>query len=123
MSASVDGGALVYLSSKIAGVAGFFPIGGTSEASPEFAGIVAIADQVAGHGLGYIDPALYAMETANDAGLVDVTTGNNTVTFPQGGATPHTVRGFAAVVGYDLSSGVGTVNAALFVPELAHAVG
>jgi hypothetical protein len=32
------------------------------------------------------------------------------------------VRGWAAVDGYDLSSGVGTINAALFIPELVDAV-
>jgi subtilase family serine protease len=117
MSASVDGGALVYLSSKIVGAAGFYPIGGTSEASPEFAGIVAIADQVAGKSLGYIDPALYAMEAAKDAGLVDVKTGNNTVSFTQNGKS-YTVTGYSAVAGYDMASGLGTVNAAEFVPEL-----
>jgi hypothetical protein len=47
-----------------------------------------------------------------------VTSGGNTVSFPQGGKL-HTVRGFRAGRGYDLASGVGTVNAALFVPELA----
>jgi subtilase family serine protease len=122
MSAAVNGAALVYLSPAAAqGPAGFYLIGGTSEASPEFSGIIAIADQLAGHGLGLINPALYAMEAAGAPGLVDVTTGNNTVTFPQNGAT-HTVHGFAAVDGYDLASGVGTVNAALFVPELVAAV-
>lgn len=122
MSAAVNGAALVYLNANAAqGTAGFYLIGGTSEASPEFAGIIAIADQMAGHGLGLINPALYAMEAAGAPGLVDVTAGNNTVTFAQSGAT-HTVRGFAAVSGYDLSSGVGTVNAALFVPELVAAV-
>jgi subtilase family serine protease len=51
MSAAVDGSALVYLDAKVgAGPAGFFLIGGTSESSPLFAGIVAIADQWAGHG-------------------------------------------------------------------------
>jgi hypothetical protein len=50
-----------------------------------------------------------------------VTNGTNTVTFPQG-ASNHTVRGWSAVSGYDLSSGVGTVNA-LFIPELVKAVG
>jgi hypothetical protein len=38
--------------------------------------------------------------------------------FGQNGTT-YTVRGFAARKGYDLVSGVGTVNAAYFVPELA----
>lgn len=52
--------------------------------------------------------------------LVDVTGGTNTVTFPQRGGV-HTVLGWDAVKGYDLSSGAGTINAALFVPELAAA--
>ena len=34
-----------------------------------------------------------------------------------------TVQGYHAVPGYDLASGVGTVNAALFVPELVQAAG
>jgi subtilase family serine protease len=123
MSAAVNGAALVYLNATAAqGPGGFYLIGGTSEASPEFSGIIAIADQMAGHGLGLINPALYSMEAAGDPGIVDVTNGTNTVVFPQNGAT-HTVRGWSAVSGYDLSSGVGTVNAALFIPELVKAVG
>jgi subtilase family serine protease len=123
MSAAVDGAALVFLDAEAAqGPAGFYLIGGTSEATPEFAGIVAIADQVAGHGLGLINPALYQMEAAHDPGIVDVTAGTNTVTFPQGGSV-HTVRGWDAVNGYDLASGVGTIDAAQFVPELVAAVG
>ena len=122
MSAAVDGAALVFLDAQAAqGPAGFYLIGGTSEATPEFSGIVAIADQVAGHGLGLINPALYQMEAAHDPGIVDVTGGTNTVTFPQGGSE-HTVRGWDAVNGYDLSSGVGTIDAAQFVPELVAAV-
>ena len=35
--------------------------GGTSEASPIFSGIVALADQVAHHRLGLINPGLYLM--------------------------------------------------------------
>lgn len=118
MSAAVDGSALVYLNAELgAGPAGFYLIGGTSESSPEFAGIVAIADQVAGRGLGLINPYLYQMAGAHDPGIVDVTAGTNTVTFPQG-ANMHTVKGFDAVNGYDLSSGVGTIDGARFVPDL-----
>jgi subtilase family serine protease len=123
MSAAVNGSALVYLDKKAGGgSAGFFLIGGTSEASPEFAGIIAIADQAAGHGLGLLNPALYRMDAASAAGIVDVTSGNNSVTFKQGGAT-HTVNGFSARPGYDLTTGIGTINAALFVPELVAASG
>ena len=121
MSAAVDGAALVFLDKGAAqGPAGFYLIGGTSESSPEFAGIVAIADQWAGHGLGLLNPALYRMEAAGKPGIVDITAGNNTVTFPQGGST-HTVPGFNAGTGYDLASGVGTINGAKFVPELVRA--
>jgi subtilase family serine protease len=122
LSAAVDGAALVFLDADAAqGPAGYYLIGGTSEASPEFSGIVAIADQMAGHGLGLINPALYQMEAAHDPGIVDVTGGTNTVTFPQGGSE-HTVRGWDAVNGYDLSSGIGTIDGAQFVPELVAAV-
>ena len=100
--------------------AGWIPTCGTSEATPLFAGIVALADQVAGHPLGLINPALYQLAAAGAPGIVDVRSGNNTVSFSQGGQQ-YTVRGFAATRGYDLASGVGTVNAAYFVRELAFA--
>jgi hypothetical protein len=44
------------------------------------------------------------------------------VSFRQGGRT-HRVRGFSAGSGYNLAAGLGTVNAADFVPELAHLAG
>jgi len=117
MSGACDGGADMYQS--FAGQpAGWYPTCGTSEATPEFAGVVALADQVAGHRLGLVNPYLYEMSLLRAPGLVDVLRGNNTVSFEQGGKW-HTVRGFSARPGYDLASGVGTVNAALFVPELA----
>jgi hypothetical protein len=84
--------------------------------------VVALADQVAGHPLGLINPALYAMSARRAPGIVDVISGNNTVSFTQGG-TLHRVTGFSTLPGYDLVSGVGTVNAARFVPELAAAAG
>jgi subtilase family serine protease len=95
---------------------------GTSEATPLFAGIVALADQEAGHSLGLINPDLYAMLANHAPGLVDVTQGNNTVSFWQNNKL-YKVWGYRAGPGYDLVSGVGTVNAALFVPELAQAAG
>jgi subtilase family serine protease len=100
--------------------AGWYVACGTSEATPLFAGIVALADQVAHHSLGLINPALYKLLAEHAPGLVDVTKGNNTVAFTQNG-TLFTVKGFSAGPDYDLASGVGTINAALFVPELARA--
>jgi hypothetical protein len=53
---------------------------------------------------------------------VRVTSGNNTVSFRQGGRI-RTVPGFSARPGYDLAAGLGTVKAAYFVPELARLAG
>jgi subtilase family serine protease len=119
MSGACNGSADMYQS--FAGQpAGWYPTCGTSEATPEFAGIVALASQVAGHSLGLINPALYTLSGQRAPGIQDVTSGNNTVTFTQDGTT-STVTGFSARPGYDLASGVGTVWAPLFVPELAYA--
>jgi subtilase family serine protease len=121
MNAACNGAVDTYASYGGAPV-GWTPTCGTSEATPLFAGIVALADQVAGHPLGLINAALYKLSAERAPGIVDVTSGNNTVSFSQGGRE-HTVRGFGARRGYDLASGVGTVNALYFVPELARLAG
>ncbi len=102
--------------------AGWYPTCGTSEATPLFSGVVALAAQVAGHSLGLVNPALYQLSAERAPGVVDVTSGNTTVSFTQNGQT-YTVPGASATKGYDLASGVGTVNGAYFVPELARAAG
>jgi subtilase family serine protease len=122
MSGACDGAVSTYSSYKTvpASPAGWYLTCGTSEATPEFAAIVALADQVAGHPLGLINPALYALSAARAPGLVDVTSGNNTVSFYQGtSAKLYKVTGFPTRQGYDLVTGVGTVNAASLVYELA----
>ncbi len=117
MSGACNGAVDMYQSFK-GQTAGWYPTCGTSEATPLFAGVVALADQIAGHPLGLINPALYRMSAAHRWGLVDVVKGNNTVSFIQNGE--HTVTGFAARPGYDLASGVGTVNAYYFAYQLAN---
>jgi subtilase family serine protease len=117
MSGACNGSADMYQSFR-GQPAGWYPTCGTSEATPEFAGIVALTDQVAGHPIGLINPSLYRLLALHAPGIVDVTSGGNTVSFRQGGKF-HTVHGFRAIPGYDLASGVGTVNAPFFVPELA----
>jgi subtilase family serine protease len=103
-------------------VYGTFPGGGgwqtscgTSLATPLMAGIVALANQVAGHPLGLINPALYKMLAARSTGITDVLAGDNAVHGDNGATVP----GYRATPGYDLASGAGTVNAAVFVPLLA----
>jgi subtilase family serine protease len=111
MSAAVDGGVLVYLSFD-APNAGWYIVGGTSEASPLFSGIVAIADQAAHHRLGWINPDLYSRKVQRSRGVVDVTSGD--ISFAG-------VIGPSAAPGYDMASGWGTVDAPAFVRALARA--
>ena len=96
------------------GGGGWFLVGGTSCSSPQFAGLVAIADQIAGHGLGLINPTLYKLGSNPAdyaADFYDVTTGNNQ-------ADPS-VPGYPASPGWDPVTGLGTPNAANLVPALA----
>jgi subtilase family serine protease len=90
--------------------------GGTSASTPLWAGIVALADQKAGHPLGDINPALYALGAANSTthDFRDITDGNND-TVAQG----RQVRGFDAVAGWDLVTGWGAPLADRLVPDLA----
>jgi subtilase family serine protease len=134
MSAAVNG-AVDFYDTTDPSVAGWGIVGGTSEASPLFSGIVALADQVAGHSLGYIDPALYAMaQSRTPDGIVPISQGNNTYTYciaadvESNGSCPSssdlvTVPGFSANGSYNDATGWGTVDAASFVPALAFFAG
>jgi subtilase family serine protease len=84
--------------------------GGTSLAAPLFAGIVALADHAAGHDLGNLNRRLYAVARRPGAGIVDIREGSNSFAG---------VRGYPAVAGYDLATGLGTVDAARLVRSLA----
>lgn len=95
------------------GFGGYFGVCGTSEASPMFAGVVAIADQAAGHDLGDLGPALYRLGTSDYSSIYDVTAGDNT----QAGTG---IPGYAAGTGWDAVTGLGTpADARAFVHALA----
>jgi hypothetical protein len=94
-----------------------------------FAGIVAIADQMAHRRLGLINGRIYSLlkadrEEHRATGLVDVTQGNTDWTFCVSacgapGEVDKTIVGFPALPGYDLATGVGTIDANTFVRALA----
>ena len=113
MSAAVDGGAWVYSSPTTRPAVGWDVYGGTSEASPLFSGIVALADQLAGHRLGDIQPALYALAGHRRSSPASSTSTDGTNNTYDG------VTGYTAVKGYDLATGVGTIDAARFVHAVA----
>jgi subtilase family serine protease len=90
--------------------------GGTSAATPLWGGLVADADQLAGHDLGFVNPALYQIARSPVYGQAfhDVTTGNNTVVM--NGAT---YTGYPAGPGWDPVTGLGSPDAAVLVPILS----
>jgi len=90
--------------------------GGTSASAPLWAGIIALADQYAGHHLGFVNPAIYriALSTHYRQAFHDITTGNNTASFP-----PVTITGYQAAPGWDPVTGRGSPDAQVLVPLLA----
>ncbi len=94
---------------------------GTSEASPLFAGAMALAVQANhGHNLGNVDPALYTKlgpAGAKDS-VLDIVSGTN-----QLNPVVSSVPGFTAARGYDVLSGWGTIDdLSVFVPDLVKAL-
>ncbi len=83
-------------------------VAGTSAATPSFAAIVALVNQKVGSSQGNINQVLYPLAThgsqTGTAIFHDVTTGNNSV---------PGVSGYGATPGYDLVTGLGSVDATL----------
>jgi len=118
MAASCPPAAEIYATPRIPAVSGLDAVCGTSVSAPMFAGLVALADQLAGHRLGLLNPTIYRLGEAHAPGIVDVTTGDNaTRVLTDNGSV--LVKGYSAKKGYDLVSGWGTVDGRNFVPELA----
>jgi subtilase family serine protease len=125
LQASSRTGALVYLTLPPDGngglncggtpcSTGWYDIGGTSLSCPQWAGIVALADQVHGGDLGLINPKLYSLAAGPSyaSDFYDVIVGNN-------GAFAPDVPGYPAQTGWDPVTGLGTPNVANLVPDLA----
>jgi Subtilase family len=84
---------------------------GTSQASPTFAGILALATQLNRGDLGTVNPALAAIGPRGAAaGIVDVPAGYTN--------SAYGVTGYSTGPGYDIASGWGTIYAPNFVPAL-----
>ena len=87
--------------------------GGTSFATPIFAGMLAVLNQKLNYstGQGNVNPTLYtlAANSANYAlGFHDVTTGNNNCT--AGGSYCSSTAGYSAGPGYDEVTGLGSLD-------------
>ena len=102
---------------------GFTGVGGTSASSPSMAGIVALLNHylvangnLAQPGLGNINPQLYRLAQSTPSAFHDITGGGNTVTCEQGSVDCGSgIFGYAAGPGYDLATGIGSIDANVFV--------
>jgi subtilase family serine protease len=105
--------AILVYAGFLPGAAGYYFIGGTSEGSPQWAGIIADANQLAGHPLGFLNVKLYPLAAlvGQSQFFHDITIGNNSF---------MGVPGYGATIGWDLASGWGTPNLGKLVWELAH---
>jgi len=121
-------------------------VGGTSASAPSFAGIMALVNQKYGR-QGQADFVLYPLRAQYPAAFHDVTVGSNAVPCDYGDSTPDCIAGSGTVlvtltdsngnpyyvtegeigsgstpeynagVGYDLASGLGTVDANVLVTD------
>lgn len=91
----------------------FFVAGGTSAGSPQWAGLVAEADQLGHHRVGQINSSLYGVTHSSKLyanAFHDITAGNNNF---------DGVDGFDTRSGWDPVTGLGTPKADFLVPFLA----
>jgi len=109
--AAIADGLLVYYATGPAGTPHPSVVGGTSASTPIWAGIVALANQAAGRGLGNINPTLYQLGAAGRC-FHDVTDGSNA--FRRDPGEP-------AMAGWDFPTGWGSPDAGCLVPALAAA--
>ena len=100
----------------------WFRFGGTSCGAPQWAGLVAIADQSAGHDYGFINDALYKLGkhgSSYAAAFHDITSGNNNSLQFDSGNNPVDIAGFKAGTGWDAVTGLGSPQAGGLLTQLA----
>jgi hypothetical protein len=121
-------------------------VGGTSVSSPALAGIMALVQQKQGKAQGLANPVFYALAAkdnrakcntstvtaGNACNFYDITTDTNSQVCTSGsrncvtntsGDTYGIVSGYNSSVGYDLTTGLGSVNATNLVNNWASVVG
>ncbi|MBO0789906.1 MAG: S53 family peptidase [Ktedonobacteraceae bacterium] len=104
--------------SYMAGSTVIVPVGGTSAGAPQWAAMVALANQASGARLGFLNAAFYRIGSSPlyASAFHDITSGDNTFTIPASPITKMTIPGFTAGPGWDAVTGLGSPIASV----LAH---
>jgi len=109
-NAAVNGGVLVDYNGK------FSLFGGTSAGSPQWAGMVALANQYHGHRIGFLNPLVYGVsKTSYATTFHDIIAGNNSFYYLDGSLR---ITGYSAQKGWDAATGLGSPIASTLVPKL-----
>ena len=122
----VAGSYLIVWSSSGAGANQVYTIGGTSAGAPQWAAIIALADEQAGHDLGHVTDRLARLAQASydhdhDAppgAFHDVTRGDSNYTGVATTGAVITVAGYTATTGWDGATGWGSPNVARLLQQL-----
>jgi hypothetical protein len=108
----------------------FLGVGGTSASTPSFAGIMALVNQKTAARQGNANYILYKLAASTPSAFHDVTTGTIAMPCAKGtlNCTVNTssdqfgvLSGYATTAGYDLATGLGTIDAANLVNAWASA--
>ena len=102
---------------------GFDAVGGTSAGTPAFAGIVALLNQAMNSPQGNLNYVLYPLAGVSATPIHDITSGSNAVPCQTSTQSPDCPTsgsgagflGFAAGPGYDLVTGLGSVDASALI--------
>ena len=127
-------GGVTYTANCASGPKGFSfeGYGGTSTSAPAFAGILAMVQSRTGFRLGQAAQELYELASGPNASSIfhDVTVGN--ISVPCSSGTPDCSKnvagnnfetGYDAAAGYDLATGLGSVDATALVMDWGSATG
>ena len=104
-NAAIDGGVITFWGVPL-GVGAAFRFGGTSAGSPQWSGLTAITDQLAGGRVGNINKTLYFLGKKDQGTYFhDITDGN--------------IGAFAAAPGFDAATGWGSPISPALLPAIA----
>lgn len=110
----------------------FYSVGGTSAATPAFAGILALVQEKSGGRLGLAAKTLYDLYNGPHAAAIfhDITSGNNSVPCVTGSTACVTnslgydyLSGYDTRTGYDLATGMGSVDVNALLTHWSSAIG
>ncbi len=129
-NAARDGGVFIYTSFGNLRV-GWHLIGGTSASTPQIAGLIALANELAGNQgkgpVGYLNPTLYQLAALHAGDFHDIVPETFRSSYPNGPVTltldsnqvyGSSIPGYAVTPGYDLATGWGSPDADSFVHDL-----